>query len=112
MPTVCASVPMQAPTTTSGRCSCPLIAVLTSFGVSSAKSRSTTSTRSSSTRWLTRPYTTKNVKSGPIALACTTIAGSMPIFRASCAAAPSARRSCGIGSVNDTCTIPSPVASP
>ena len=33
----------------------------------------------------------KNVKSGPIPLACTTIAGSRPILAASCSAAPSAR---------------------
>ena len=59
----------------------------------------------------------KNVKSGPIALACTTMAGSRPILAASCAAAPSAsaRSSSvpnGSGSVNDTWTRPSPVVSP
>src|SRR3954453_20963101 len=43
---------------------------------------------------------------------CTTIAGSMPIFCASCSAAPSARGPGGTGSVNDVCTIPSPVVSP
>src|SRR5689334_6911169 len=43
---------------------------------------------------------------------CTTIAGSMPIFRASCCAAPSARGPGGTGRVNDSCTIPSPVVSP
>src|SRR4051812_25318518 len=36
----------------------------------------------------------------------------MPILLASWIAAPSARLSCGIGSVNDSCTIPSPVVSP
>ena len=51
----------------------------------------------------------KKVKSGPIGLACTTSAGSMPIDRASCAAAASARRLCGTGRVNDSWTIPSPV---
>ena len=59
----------------------------------------------------------KKVKSGPIALACTTMAGSRPIFAASCSAAPSAsaRSSSlpnGSGSVNDTWTCPSPVVSP
>src|ERR1700759_1970602 len=43
---------------------------------------------------------------------CTTIAGSMPIFWASCRAAPSARGPGGTGSVKDSCTIPSPVVSP
>src|SRR3954453_18480028 len=43
---------------------------------------------------------------------CTTIAGSMPIFCASCRAAPSASGPGGTGSVNDVCTIPSPVVSP
>src|SRR3954452_10718652 len=43
---------------------------------------------------------------------CTTIAGSMPILLASCSAAPSALGPGGIGSVNDVCTIPSPVVSP
>src|SRR3954464_8719796 len=43
---------------------------------------------------------------------CTTIAGSMPIFCASCRAAPSARGPGGTGSVQDTCTMPSPVVSP
>src|SRR5690349_2131558 len=43
---------------------------------------------------------------------CTTIAGSMPILVASCSAAPSARGPAGIGSVNDVCTMPSPVVSP
>ena len=36
----------------------------------------------------------------------------MPIFAASCGAAPSAILECGIGSVNDICTMPSPVVSP
>ena len=59
----------------------------------------------------------KNVKSGPMPLACTTMAGSRPILAASCSAAPSARaRSLavpnGTGRVNDTCTRPSPVVSP
>src|SRR3954451_11200202 len=36
----------------------------------------------------------------------------MPIFCASCSAAPSARGPAGTGSVNDVCTIPSPVVSP
>ena len=59
----------------------------------------------------------QNVKSGPMPLACTTIAGSRPIFAASCSAAPSARaRSAGVpngtGSVKDTWTRPSPVVSP
>src|SRR5437764_8553949 len=43
---------------------------------------------------------------------CTTIAGSMPILVASCSAAPSAFGPGGTGSVNDVCTIPSPVVSP
>src|SRR6476619_6949381 len=43
---------------------------------------------------------------------CTTIAGSMPILFASCSAAPSAFGPAGTGSVNDVCTIPSPVVSP
>src|SRR3954451_893754 len=43
---------------------------------------------------------------------CTTIAGSMPIFCASCSAAPSARGPGGTGRVNEVCTIPSPVVSP
>ena len=51
-------------------------------------------------------------KSGPIGFACTSRAGSMPIFFASCSAAPSARLSCGMGRVKDTCTMPSPVVSP
>src|SRR5690348_7703178 len=42
----------------------------------------------------------------------TTIAGSMPILFASCSAAPSAFGPAGTGSVNDVCTIPSPVVSP
>src|SRR4051812_15803547 len=42
----------------------------------------------------------------------TTIAGSMPILVASCSAAPSAFGPGGTGSVNDVCTIPSPVVSP
>ena len=36
----------------------------------------------------------------------------MPILLASCSAAPSATLECGIGRVNDTCTMPSPVVSP
>ena len=117
MPTVCASVPMQAPTTTSLRPSAERIRRLTSAAGSTGNSRSATVTADRSTRWLTRPYTMKNVKSGPIPLACTTIAGSMPILAASCSAAPSARaRSVsspnGTGSVNDSCTRPSPVVSP
>src|SRR4051812_32249695 len=36
----------------------------------------------------------------------------MPIFFASCSAAPSAFGPRGTGSVNETCTIPSPVVSP
>jgi hypothetical protein len=55
MPTVCASVPMQAPTTLSRRRSPRLTAAFTSLADSSGKSRSTTCTRSVSTRWLTRP---------------------------------------------------------
>ena len=55
MPTVCASVPMHAPTTTSLRRSRFLIAVLTSLEVSSGNSRSTTSTSRTSTRWVTEP---------------------------------------------------------
>src|SRR5919107_426359 len=43
---------------------------------------------------------------------CTTIAGSIPIRVASCRAAPSAFGPAGTGSVNDVCTIPSPVVSP
>src|SRR3954454_5575315 len=43
---------------------------------------------------------------------CTTIAWSMPILVASCSAAPSAFGPGGTGSVNDVCTIPSPVVSP
>src|SRR5215218_7424199 len=43
---------------------------------------------------------------------CTTIAGSMPILVASCSAAPSALGPGGTGSVNDVCTMPSPVVSP
>src|SRR5919112_2286862 len=43
---------------------------------------------------------------------CTTIAGSMPILFASCSAAPSAFGPAGTGSVNDVCTMPSPVVSP
>src|SRR5215213_9709155 len=43
---------------------------------------------------------------------CTTMAGSMPILFASCRAAPSAFGPIGTGSVNDVCTIPSPVVSP
>src|SRR6188472_1140442 len=43
---------------------------------------------------------------------CATIAGSMPILFASCSAAPSALGPAGTGSVNDVCTIPSPVVSP
>ena len=59
----------------------------------------------------------KNVKSGPMPLACTTMAGSMPILAASCRAAPSARARCslvpyGTGRVNDSWTRPSPVVSP
>src|SRR3712207_3197885 len=59
----------------------------------------------------------KKVNAGPIGLVCTTIAGARPILRASWRAPPSARaRSpsvcAGTGSVNDTCTMPSPVVSP
>src|SRR5215212_737280 len=43
---------------------------------------------------------------------CTTMAGSRPILVASCSAAPSAFGPRGTGSVNDVCTIPSPVVSP
>src|SRR3954469_25712837 len=43
---------------------------------------------------------------------CTTIAGSMPIFCASCSAAPSALGPGGTGRVNDSWTMPSPVVSP
>src|SRR5829696_10072295 len=43
---------------------------------------------------------------------CTTIAGSMPILVASCSAAPSALGPAATGSVNEVCTIPSPVVSP
>ncbi len=55
MPTVWASVPMQAPTTTSLRFSRVRIAWLTSAGVSSGNSRSTTWTSRRSTRWVTEP---------------------------------------------------------
>src|ERR1035438_9383691 len=55
MPTVWASVPMQAPTTTSLRRSRPLMAALTSLALSSANSRSTTTTSLRFTRWLTLP---------------------------------------------------------
>ena len=55
MPTVCASVPMHAPTTDSLRRNRRLTTALTSFADSSAKSRSTTCTADRSTRWLTRP---------------------------------------------------------
>src|ERR1700749_3682084 len=59
----------------------------------------------------------KNVKSGPIAFTCATNAGDSPILPASCRAAPSATARSrsepdGTGSVNDTCTRPSPVVSP
>src|SRR3954466_9296277 len=40
------------------------------------------------------------------------MAGSMPILVASWSAAPSAFGPAGIGSVNDVCTMPSPVVSP
>src|SRR3954471_20992957 len=43
---------------------------------------------------------------------CTTIAGSMPIFCASCSAAPSAFGPGGTGRVNEVCTMPSSVVSP
>src|SRR3954463_4199824 len=43
---------------------------------------------------------------------CTTMAGSMPIFCASCSAAPSAFGPTGTGRVNEVCTMPSPVVSP
>src|SRR3954452_935521 len=43
---------------------------------------------------------------------CTTMAGPMPIFVASCSAAPSAFGPGGTGRVNEVCTIPSPVVSP
>src|SRR3954468_21567980 len=43
---------------------------------------------------------------------CTTMAGSMPIFCASCSAAPSAFGPGGTGRVNEVCTMPSPVVSP
>src|SRR4051812_47101381 len=43
---------------------------------------------------------------------CTTIAGSIPILVASCSAAPSAFGPIGTGSVNEVCTMPSPVVSP
>src|SRR5438067_5136569 len=117
MPTVWASVPVQAPTTTSLRPSPDRIRRLTSAAASSGNSRRATFTADRSTRWLTGPYTMKNVNDGPMALACTTIAGSRPIFLASCSAAPSAsaRSSSlpdGTGSVNETCTRPSPVVSP
>ena len=36
----------------------------------------------------------------------------MPILLASWTAAPSAILECGIGSVKDSCTMPSPVVSP
>ena len=55
MPTVCASVPMQAPTTTSLRPSAERIRRLTSAADSSGNSRSATVTGRRSTRWLTRP---------------------------------------------------------
>src|SRR5215469_17314158 len=59
----------------------------------------------------------KKVKECPIGLVCTTIAGDRPILPASCSAAPSASArsaadTAGTGSVNDTCTCPSPVVSP
>jgi hypothetical protein len=55
MPTVCASVPMQAPMTTSLRRNVFLIALLTSLAVSSGYSRSRTWTLDRSTRWFTAP---------------------------------------------------------
>ena len=55
MPTVCASVPMQAPTTTSGRRSVRLIVALISLGPSNGYSRSITTTSCGSTRWRTGP---------------------------------------------------------
>jgi hypothetical protein len=112
MPTVWASVPMHAPTTTSLRRSRPRIAASTSRAVSIGYARSGTRTASQSTTCTALPYTTKNVCSGPTARAWTTIAGSSPIFPASWRAAPSARRPTGTGSVNDTWTIPSPPVSP
>ena len=54
----------------------------------------------------------KKVKSEPIALAWTSSAGARPILAASWSAAPSARLSCGIGSVKETWTMASPVVSP
>ena len=55
MPTVCASVPMHAPSTTSLRPSPPRIRRLPSADESSGNSRGTTVTWDRSTRWLTRP---------------------------------------------------------
>ncbi len=55
MPTVWASVPMHAPTTTSLRCRLSRTAALASLGLSSGYSRSTTSTAATSTTWLTGP---------------------------------------------------------
>ncbi len=55
MPTVCASVPMQAPTTTSLRPSAERIRRFTSAAGRTGNSRSATVTADKSTRWLTRP---------------------------------------------------------
>jgi hypothetical protein len=112
MPTVCASVPMQPPTTTSLRRNIFLTSVFTSVGDSSGYSRSTTVTSSRSRMCLAEPYTTKKVNSVPMPCECTTIAGSRPIFAASCSAAPSAFGPGGTGNVNEACTMPSPVVSP
>ena len=61
MPTVCASVPMHAPITTSLRPRLLRIRMFTSAEDSSGNSRSATSTSLRSTRCETRPYTMKNV---------------------------------------------------
>ena len=55
MPTVCASVPMHAPTTTSFRPRADRIRRFTSDEASTGNSRSVTVTADKSTRWLTRP---------------------------------------------------------
>ena len=118
MPTVCASVPMHAPTTTNLRPSAERMRRFTSCAVSSGNARSVTVTADMSTRWLTRPYTMKNVKSGPDSLGVHDHRR-VQAHLARRAAAPRLRpgpRSVslpnGTGSVNDTCTRPSPVVSP
>jgi len=54
----------------------------------------------------------KNVCAAPMALACTTIAGSRPSLVANRCAAPSAFGPVATGRVKDSWTMPSPVVSP